>query len=120
AAVAGAGPVRVCLDLDASLWLAGGRLKVGPKRTPVHTVAQARAMAEEIGRRSTFSLVAVMSYEGHIAGVGDGRAAGALRSAVIRGVQGISYRELTERRAAAVAAVREVADLELVNAGGTG
>jgi D-serine deaminase-like pyridoxal phosphate-dependent protein len=120
AAVEGAGPVRVCLDFDASLWLAGGRLKVGPKRTPVHTVAQARALAEEIGRRSTFSLVALMSYEGHIAGVGDGRGAGVLRSALIRGMQGISYRELTERRAAAIAAVREVADLELVNAGGTG
>ena len=48
AAVGGAGPVRVCLDFDASLWLAGGRVKVGPKRTPVHTVAQARALAEEI------------------------------------------------------------------------
>lgn len=119
-AVRGAGPVRVCLDFDASLWLAGGRLKVGPKRTPVHTVAQARALAEEIARRDMFSLVALMSYEGHIAGVGDGRAAGALRSTLIHGMQGISYRELTERRAAAIAAVREVAELELVNAGGTG
>ena len=52
AAVAGEGPVRVCLDFDASLWVAGGRLKVGPKRTPVHTVAQARALAEDICRRA--------------------------------------------------------------------
>jgi D-serine deaminase-like pyridoxal phosphate-dependent protein len=120
AAVQGAGPVRVCLDFDASLWLAGGRLKVGPKRTPVHTVAQARALAEEIARRDTFSLVALMSYEGHIAGVGDGRGAGVLRSALIHGMQGISYRELSERRAAAIEAVRSLAELELVNAGGTG
>ncbi|HTQ67203.1 MAG TPA: amino acid deaminase/aldolase [Solirubrobacteraceae bacterium] len=120
AAVGNEGPVRVCLDFDASLWLAGGRVKVGPKRTPVHTVAQARALAGEITRRSTFSLVAMMSYEGHIAGVGDGPAAGAVRSAVIHGMQSISYRELRRRRAAAIAAVREVAELELVNAGGTG
>ncbi|HUH80279.1 MAG TPA: amino acid deaminase/aldolase [Solirubrobacteraceae bacterium] len=120
AVVGGEGPVRVCLDFDASLWLAGGRLKVGPKRTPVHTVAQARALAEEICRRSTFSLVALMSYEGHIAGVGDGPAAGTLRSALIQGMQGVSYRELRRRRSAAIAAVRDVAELELVNAGGTG
>ena len=123
AAVGGAGPVRVCLDFDASLWLAGGRVKVGPKRTAVHTVAQARALAEEIARRSTFSLVALMSYEGHIAGIGDGRGAGAagtLRSALVHRMQRISYKELSERRAAAIAAVREVAELELVNAGGTG
>ncbi len=120
AAVAGEGPVRVCLDFDASLWVAGGRVKVGPKRTPVHTVAQAVALAEEISRRSTFSLVAMMSYEGHIAGVGDGRAAGAVRSTLIHGMQSVSYRELRARRAAAIAAVRQIADLELVNAGGTG
>ena len=120
AAVAGEGPVRVCLDFDASLWVAGGRLKFGPKRTPVHTVAQARALAEEICRRDSFSLVALMSYEGHIAGVGDGPAAGTLRSSLIRGMQSVSYRELRRRRAAAVAAVRRLADLELVNAGGTG
>lgn len=120
AAVGGEGTIRVCLDFDASLWVAGGRWKVGPKRTSVHTVAQARALAQEISRRSTFSLVALMSYEGHIAGVGDGPAAGALRSALIRGMQSVSYRELRQRRAAAIAAVREVAELELVNAGGTG
>jgi len=120
AAVAGEGTVRVCLDFDASLWMAGGRVRVGPKRTPVHTVAQARALAEEICRRSTFSLVALMSYEGHIAGVGDGPSAGALRSALVHGMQSLSYRELRRRRAAAIAAVRELADLELVNAGGTG
>ena len=120
AAVAGEGTVRVCLDFDASLWVAGGRLKFGPKRTPVHTVAQARALAEEICRRDTFSLVALMSYEGHIAGVGDGPSAGKLRSSLIHGMQSVSYRELRRRRAAAIAAVRDVADLELVNAGGTG
>ena len=31
---AGAAPVRVCIELDASWWAAGGRFKVGAKRSP--------------------------------------------------------------------------------------
>ena len=112
--------MRVCLDFDASLWVAGGRLKLGPKRTPVHTVAQARALAEEICRRDTFSLVALMSYEGHIAGVGDGPSAGTLRSSLIHGMQRVSYRELRAAGRPPSPRSATLADLELVNAGGTG
>ena len=115
-----AAPIRVCLDFDASLWLAGGRVKIGPKRTPVHTVEQARAIALEITRRPGLALVAMMSYEGHIAGVPDRTTGLGVRSAVLRRLQRTSYAELRERRARAIAAVREVAELELVNAGGTG
>ena len=43
---AGAAPVRVCIDVDASWWALGGRVKVGPKRSPVHTVEQAVALAQ--------------------------------------------------------------------------
>ena len=34
---AGAAPVRVCIDVDAGWWTLGGRVKIGPKRSPVHT-----------------------------------------------------------------------------------
>jgi D-serine deaminase-like pyridoxal phosphate-dependent protein len=115
-----AAPLRVCLDFDASLWLGGGRVKIGPKRTPVHTVAQARELALEIGRRPGLALVAMMSYEGHIAGVPDGGGGLAVRAAAVRRMQRTSYAELRQRRAAAIAAVREVAELQLVNGGGTG
>ncbi len=120
AAGAGAAPIRVCLDFDATFWLAGGRVRIGPKRTPVHTVEQARELAREIARRQGVSLVAMMSYEGHIAGVGDRPPGARAKAAVIRRMQRASYAELRERRAASVAAVREIAELELVNAGGTG
>ena len=113
-------PIRVCLDFDASYWLAGGRLKLGPKRTPVHTVAQARALAQAIARRESFALVAMMSYEGHIAGLGDRVPGNPVKSGVIARLQRASYEELRVRRADAIAAVREIAPLELVNAGGTG
>jgi D-serine deaminase-like pyridoxal phosphate-dependent protein len=112
-------PLRVCLDFDSSLWLAGGRVKIGPKRTPVHTPEQARKLAREIDRRPSVRLVGMMCYEGHIAGLGD-IAASKTRSKAIAQMQRKSYAELRERRAAAVDAIRVVSELEFVNAGGTG
>jgi D-serine deaminase-like pyridoxal phosphate-dependent protein len=116
----GAAPVRVCIDVDAGWWALGGRLKVGPKRSPVHTVEQAVALAGEIEHRPQIELAAIMAYEGQIAGVGDRPPGRQFRGAAIRFVQRRSAAELAERRAAIVAAVREVAGLEIVNGGGTG
>jgi D-serine deaminase-like pyridoxal phosphate-dependent protein len=112
--------IRVCLDFDASYWVAGGKLRLGPKRTPVHAPGEARRLAEEINGRPGFELVAMMSYEGHIAGVGDVVPGNPVKSLAIARLQRASYEELRARRAEAVRSVRAVADLELVNAGGTG
>lgn len=117
---AGASPVRVCIDLDAGWWTLGGRIKVGPKRSPVHTVEQAVALAREIEGREKVELAALMSYEGQIAGVGDQPPGRRLRGAAIRAMQRRSAAELAERRAAVVAAIREFAELPIVNGGGTG
>ncbi len=116
----GAAPVRVCIDLDAGWWALGGRIKVGPKRSPVHTVEQAVALAQEIERRPQLELAALMSYEGQIAGVGDQPPGRRLRGAMIRAMQRRSATELAERRGAVVAAIREFAELPIVNGGGTG
>ena len=113
-------PVRLCVDLDAGYWRAGGRVKIGPKRSPVHTPEQARALAVEIARRPALRLVALMSYEGHIAGFGDKVAGKHAQNAAVGWMQRQSFMELRERRARAVELVRQVADLEIVNAGGTG
>jgi D-serine deaminase-like pyridoxal phosphate-dependent protein len=116
----GAAPVRVCIDVDASWWALGGRARVGPKRSPVHTVEQAIALAREIERRPQIELAALMAYEGQIAGVGDRPPGRRLRGAAIRWMQRRSAAELAERRAAIVAAVGEITPLEIVNGGGTG
>ncbi len=117
-------PVRVCLELDAGLWLLGGRVRVGVKRSPVHTPAQAAALAHALVAREGVRVVGLMAYEAHIAGLGDapaGRGPGPRLSALtVRLLQAASARELAARRAAAVAAVRAVAPLEFVNGGGTG
>jgi len=117
---ADAPPIRVCIDIDASWWALGGRIKVGPKRSPVHTVEQAVALAREIERRPQIELDALMAYEGQIAGVGDEPPGRRLRAAAIRFMQKRSAKELAERRAAIVAAIGEFCELPIVNGGGTG
>jgi D-serine deaminase-like pyridoxal phosphate-dependent protein len=117
---AGAAPVRVCIDVDASWWALGGRVKVGPKRSPVHTVEQGVALAREINRRPQLELAALMAYEGQIAGVGDQPPCRRLRGTTIRFMQRRSAAELAERRGAIVAAIREFAALPIVNGGGSG
>jgi D-serine deaminase-like pyridoxal phosphate-dependent protein len=112
-------PVRVCLDFDTSLELAGGRVRIGPKRSPVRTPAQAAALARAVAARPGFELAGVMGYEGHVAGVGD-RPPNPLLGAGLRAMQRAAVAQLAERRAAVVAAVREVAPVPLVNGGGSG
>ncbi|MFB7269471.1 amino acid deaminase/aldolase [Streptomyces sp. NPDC056244] len=113
--------IRVCLELDTALRLFGGRLRIGALRSPLSEPADLAELARSIARRPGFRLVGLMAYEGHIAGVGDALAGQPLRSRAIRLMQSAARKELTERRAAVVRAVRTVApELEFVNGGGTG
>ncbi len=119
-------PVRVCIDLDAGLWLANGRVRIGAKRSPVHTPAQAAALAREIVSREGLALVGMMAYEAQIAGLGDTPPGKRARGAAIKALKRRSAKELAVRRAEAVAAVEDVLrdasaePLEFVNGGGTG
>jgi D-serine deaminase-like pyridoxal phosphate-dependent protein len=112
-------PIRVCLELDAS-WDAPVLGHLGVRRSPVHDPADAGALAAYIVNRPGFELVGMMSYEAQIAGVGNRPPGRPIDGAVNRWMQSRSLPELVERRARAVAAVREHADLEFVNGGGTG
>ncbi|MEU5514447.1 MULTISPECIES: amino acid deaminase/aldolase [Streptomyces] len=113
--------VRVCVELDTSLRLLGGRVRIGARRSSLHSPAQLAELARTIARTPGFRLVGIMAYEGHIAGVGDAVAGQPLRSRAVRLMQSAARRELAARRAEAVRAVRAVApDLEFVNGGGTG
>ncbi len=115
------GEMNVCIEADAGLWLFGGRVRVGPRRSPLHTPEQVGAFAREIARRPGLRVVGMMAYEGQIAGVGDHPAGKPLRGLAIRAMQATSRRELRERRRGLVAAAEAVSGpLRFVNAGGTG
>ena len=111
--------IRVCLELDAS-WYAPVLGRLGVWRSPVHTPEDARALAIGIVSRPGFELVGLMAYEAQVAGLVDRPAGRPVLGGVNRWVRTHSVVEITARRAAAVAAVRQVADLEFVNGGGTG
>jgi D-serine deaminase-like pyridoxal phosphate-dependent protein len=106
-----AAPVRVCLDVDASLRI--GPAHIGVRRSPLRRPAEVAALAREAVRRGA-SVVGVMFYEAQIAGLPDsGRA--------VRWMKRKSASELAFRRRAVVDAVQdEVGVLEIVNSGGTG
>ncbi len=120
AGTAGASQIRVCIDIDTSYVALGGRLRVGARRSPVRTPADAAALAIYIVSRPCLRLAGLMAYEGQIAGVGDNPAGRPFYSRAIQYMQRRSGAELAIRRAAITAAVRAVAPLEFVNGGGTG
>lgn len=104
-------PVRVAIDVDASLRL--GPVHLGVRRSPIHSPADAKGLAQQIARRESARLVGMMVYDAQIAGLPDA-------SAAVRAVKQASEAELARRRAAVVAAVQPYAQLEFVNGGGTG
>jgi len=119
-------PIEVCIDLDAGLWMLGGRVRIGAKRSPVHTPEQAATLAREIIGRRRLRLVGMMAYESQIAGLGDIPPGRYVRGAAIRALKRRSAKELLLRRGEAVAAVQAVLrdagapPLRFVNGGGTG
>jgi D-serine deaminase-like pyridoxal phosphate-dependent protein len=110
--------IRVAIELDSS-WDTALLGHTGVFRSPVHTAEQARAFARLVVARPGFTLVGMMGYEAQIAGLAN-KPSSRIRGVAVRWIQRHSIAELAERRGTAVAAVREVADLEFVNGGGTG
>jgi D-serine deaminase-like pyridoxal phosphate-dependent protein len=118
AGLAQAHPVRV--DIDAGYLAFGGRFRAGARRSPIRTPQQAAGLARDAVGRPGIRLAGLMAYEAQIAGVGDDPPGQPLMTLAVRYMQKKSAAELAARRAAIVAAVRAVADIEFVNGGGTG
>ena len=112
--------LRIAIDVDAGWAPLGGRVRIGVKRSPVRTPAAAADLARAIAARPGVRLAGLMAYEAQIAGLGDRPAGRPVLGMVVRALQRASARELAQRRAAVVEAVRAVAPLEFVNGGGTG
>lgn len=109
-------PVRVCLDVDASLRLRLGpfSLHLGVRRSPVHSPADAALLATAARDRG-LDVRGVMFYEAQVAGLPD-------TSAAVRAVKRASIADLARRRTEVVDAVQQAigGPLELVNSGGSG
>lgn len=110
ASIAGDVPLKVAIDVDASLRL--GRLHLGVRRSPIRTVEEATRVARA-ATKAGLLVEGVMFYDAQIAGVPDDNPA-------VRLMKRRSHAQLRERRFEVVAAVRSVAPLRFVNGGGTG
>ncbi|HEU5037181.1 MAG TPA: amino acid deaminase/aldolase [Nocardioides sp.] len=111
-------PVRIAIDVDAGLRLAGRH--VGPKRSPLGDASAVLGLAREIASRPGFRLVGAMTYEGQVAGVQDVVPSARARSAAVRRIKAMSIRQLAVRRREVAAALTSVAELEFWNGGGSG
>ena len=111
-------PVRIAIDVDAGLRLAGQH--VGPKRSPLHDAAGVIELARAVVARPGFTLVGVMTYEGQVAGLQDVVPTARARSLIIRGLKSASVPQLAARRRAVADALAEIVELEFWNAGGSG
>jgi D-serine deaminase-like pyridoxal phosphate-dependent protein len=105
-------PIRVCIDVDASLRI--GRAHLGVRRSPVRSAGQAAELARTAVGRG-FAVVGVLFYEAQIAGLPDS-------SPAVAWMKRRSTVELSSRRTVVADAVRAVPGtaLEFVNSGGTG
>lgn len=109
----GGSPVQVCLDVDAS-WRVGP-VHLGARRSPVHTPAEAAALARACARTGGVEVRGLMFYEAQVAGLPD-------VSPAVRFVKRRSIADLATRRAAVLDAVTAALGYRppLVNSGGTG
>ncbi|HWU19878.1 MAG TPA: amino acid deaminase/aldolase [Nocardioides sp.] len=111
-------PVRVAIDVDAGLRMAGQQ--IGPRRSPLFDASAVVALARTIVDRPGFRLAGVMTYEGQVAGVPDDVPGQRAKSTVVRQIKQRSIAQLVERRAEIAAGLARVAELEFWNAGGSG
>ncbi len=111
-------PVRVAIDVDAGLQVAGRH--VGPKRSPLHDTDAVVGLARAVQARDGFRLVGAMTYEGQVAGLPDSVPTARARSMVVRRLKALSLTQLAVRRREVAEALGEIADLEFWNAGGSG
>ena len=113
--------IRLCLELDSS-WNSPVLGHIGVWRSPsLHAGRGACGRGGDRRGGPGFALVGMMGYEAQIAGQGDkpARPAGVGRDACA-GCRRTRRPSSPTDAAQAVASVREVADLEFVNGGGTG
>ncbi|MDN5765672.1 MAG: alanine racemase [Humibacillus sp.] len=102
--------LRVAVDVDASLRVAGAHL--GVRRSPTRTAAQVETVIRRALERG-LEVVGLMFYDAQIAGLPD-------TSIAVRRVKAWSDQDLRSRRTQIVAAARALTPLVFVNGGGTG
>ncbi|OYD09999.1 amino acid aldolase [Paludifilum halophilum] len=111
--------IPLCVDLDLSVRYPG--LVFGVRRSPIRGEKEMLHLVQRIAASHHVHLDGLMGYEAQIAGVGDHYPRQWLKNTLLRFLKGRSVREIAERRAKTVQAIRRLGiPLRFINGGGTG
>ena len=114
-------PVPVMIDLDASLRFFGGRIHIGVRRSPLHTVSDVLAAAQELSRHPNLSFAGLICYEAQVAGLGDRNPFKPLLNPIFHWIRKLSDHRVKEFRSAVSKAIQEAGfPVPVFNGGGSG
>jgi D-serine deaminase-like pyridoxal phosphate-dependent protein len=114
-------PFRVVLDIDMSLRPWGGILHLGVRRSPIRTVDEALALAQEVSKHGSLRLVGIMAYEAQVAGLGDRNPFKKLLNPIFGWLRRTSIQRVARLRAEIAQALHSQGHaMEIVNGAGTG
>lgn len=64
-------PLRVCFDIDMSLVLLGGLIRIGVQRSSIRNIQDLKKMLDHIEQKKNLTLAGLMGYEAQVAGLPD-------------------------------------------------
>jgi D-serine deaminase-like pyridoxal phosphate-dependent protein len=113
--------IKVALCVDMSLEAMGGRVHLGVRRSPLHSIEAVVALAQAVAKTPGAQFEGLLGYEAQIAGLQDANPYDRLMNPLKAWVKRASIGEVRDRRAAMVDALRKAGlPPRIVNGGGTG
>jgi D-serine deaminase-like pyridoxal phosphate-dependent protein len=114
-------PFEIAIDIDMSLRMAGGRVHLGVRRSPIRSVEQAIELIRQINDLPNLRCRSVMGYEAQVAGLADQNPFKRTISPIVRMIRQKSRSRVADfRRRLSEKMEKEGTPLELFNGGGSG
>lgn len=107
-------PIRVMIDMDASLKVFG--LHLGVQRSPVRSVEDFKALLKKIKSHPELQFDGILSYEAQVAGLTDQNPFTKFLNPIAKWIRATSMKKLKKERKL----LSEISEPALFNAGGTG
>jgi D-serine deaminase-like pyridoxal phosphate-dependent protein len=114
-------PLRLIVDVDASLRLLGGLIHIGVRRSPIRNPDQVIEFVKEINKFSGLRFAGLMVYEAQVAGLGDRNPVKKLLNPLMSFIRKISMNHVEKlRQELAIKLQSSKITFEIFNGGGTG
>jgi D-serine deaminase-like pyridoxal phosphate-dependent protein len=114
-------PLRLIVDVDASLRLLGGLIHIGVRRSPIRNSDQVIEFIKEIRKFSGLRFSGLMVYEAQVAGLGDQNPFKKFLNPLFHLIRKVSVSHVQKlRQELAIRLQSEKIECEIFNGGGTG